>query len=51
MGQQQAAMVTLSTRGKRIVADGAGHNIMVDRPDVVIDAIREVVAGATAGGD
>jgi pimeloyl-ACP methyl ester carboxylesterase len=47
---QLAAMATLSTRGRKIVADGSGHNIMVDRPDVVIDAIREVVEAAMAGG-
>jgi hypothetical protein len=32
------------------VADGSGHNIMVDRPDVVKDAVREVVEAAMAGG-
>jgi hypothetical protein len=48
--QQLAAMATLSTRGKKIVADGAGHNIMGDRPDVVVDAIREVVGDAMTGG-
>ncbi len=48
--QELAEMATLSTRGKKIVADGSGHNIMVDRPDVVIDAIREVVEAAMAAG-
>jgi pimeloyl-ACP methyl ester carboxylesterase len=36
-------MAALSTRGKQIIAEGCGHHIHVDRPQLVIDAIREVV--------
>jgi pimeloyl-ACP methyl ester carboxylesterase len=41
--QQQLA--TLSPKGKLIVAEGSGHDIQIDRPNVVIDAIRQIVAG------
>jgi pimeloyl-ACP methyl ester carboxylesterase len=32
-----------SHRGKRIVADGAAHNIAADRPDVVIACVKELL--------
>lgn len=32
----------LSTRGKWIIVEDTGHNIQLDKPQVVIDAIREV---------
>jgi pimeloyl-ACP methyl ester carboxylesterase len=41
--QQQLA--TLSPRTTLIVAEGSGHDIQVDRPETVIDAIRQI-AGA-----
>ena len=28
---------------RRIIARGSGHNVMTDRPDVVVAAIRQVV--------
>jgi pimeloyl-ACP methyl ester carboxylesterase len=39
--QQQLA--TLSPRANLIVAQGSGHDIQIDRPDMVIDAIRRMV--------
>ncbi len=39
----QAALSRLSTNGKLVEVEGAGHYIQVDRPQLVIDAIREVV--------
>lgn len=42
--QLQADLVKLSTRGKQIVAKNAGHNIQLDDPQLVIDAINDVVA-------
>jgi len=38
----QDGLANRSTHGRRIVAEGAGHDIHLDRPDVVIAAIREV---------
>lgn len=37
-------VIASSTRGKRIVAEGSGHNIPLDRPDVVVQAVRQVLA-------
>jgi pimeloyl-ACP methyl ester carboxylesterase len=44
--QLQLELAALSTHGKRIVADGSGHNIQRDRPDVVIGAVEELLAVA-----
>jgi pimeloyl-ACP methyl ester carboxylesterase len=41
--QQQLA--ALSPRGRLIVAEGSGHDIQIDRPNVVIDAVRQIAAG------
>jgi pimeloyl-ACP methyl ester carboxylesterase len=44
IGQRlQAGLVGLSTHGKQIVASKAGHNIQADEPQLVIDAIVDVV--------
>jgi pimeloyl-ACP methyl ester carboxylesterase len=40
----QQAMARYSERGKQIVVHGAGHHIQLEQPQVVIDAIRQVVA-------
>jgi pimeloyl-ACP methyl ester carboxylesterase len=39
----QEELVHLSTRGTQTIAKNSGHYIQLDRPDVVIDAIRKVV--------
>ena len=39
----QEDLAHLSTRGTRTVAKNSGHYIQIDRPDVVIDAVRNVV--------
>ena len=44
--RQQDAMAALSTRGRHIMASESGHWIPLDQPQVVIDAIKEVVAAA-----
>jgi pimeloyl-ACP methyl ester carboxylesterase len=41
--QMQEELAHLSTRGARTVAKNSSHYIQLDRPDVVIDAIRSVV--------
>jgi pimeloyl-ACP methyl ester carboxylesterase len=38
--------LSLSLNSKQLVAENSGHAIMIDRPDVVISAIREVVEAA-----
>ena len=46
--RQQDRMATLSTRGRHIMASESGHWIPLDQPEVVIEAIEEVVAAARA---
>lgn len=38
----QVDLAALSTRGELIIVDDTGHNIQFDKPQAVIDAIREV---------
>jgi pimeloyl-ACP methyl ester carboxylesterase len=35
-----------STQGRQIIVPGAGHHIQLEQPDVVVDAIREVLVAA-----
>jgi pimeloyl-ACP methyl ester carboxylesterase len=42
--QQQLA--TLSTRSTLIVAQGSGHDVQVDRPEIVVDAVRRMIKEA-----
>jgi len=39
-------IAALSPRGKRVIAEGSGHYVQVERPALVVDAIREVVEAA-----
>jgi pimeloyl-ACP methyl ester carboxylesterase len=39
----QEDLAHLSTRSTRVVAKNSGHYIQMDRPDVVIDAVRNIV--------
>jgi len=41
--QLQASLARLSTRGRQIVVENAGHVIEYDAPDRVVDAVRDVV--------
>ena len=38
----QRRLATLSPRADLIIAEGSGHEIQSDRPDMVIDAIRRL---------
>jgi pimeloyl-ACP methyl ester carboxylesterase len=38
----QEELVALSTRGELIIVEDTGHNIQLEKPQAVIDAIREV---------
>ncbi|NTU84646.1 MAG: alpha/beta hydrolase [Chloroflexales bacterium] len=42
--QMQEELAALSPRGRVILAEGSGHGVMLDRPDLVIRAIRDVLA-------
>jgi pimeloyl-ACP methyl ester carboxylesterase len=39
----QSELLSLSQNSKQIVAENSGHFVIIDRPDVVIDAISQVV--------
>jgi pimeloyl-ACP methyl ester carboxylesterase len=39
----QEAMAHYSTQGRQIIVPGAGHHIQLEQPQVVVDAIREVL--------
>ena len=41
--QGQMELSHLSRNGKRVIAKGSGHQIQLERPDLVIQAVREVV--------
>jgi pimeloyl-ACP methyl ester carboxylesterase len=42
--QLQAELAALSSRGRLVVAQDSGHYIQLERPELVIDAIGQVVA-------
>jgi len=44
--KDQAALVTLSSAGKQIVAARSGHHVPLDEPAVVASAIRDVLQAA-----
>ena len=44
----QAELLKLSTHSRQVVAQKAGHNIQADEPQLVIDAILDVVSQARA---
>ncbi|NJC94846.1 MAG: alpha/beta hydrolase [Anaerolineae bacterium] len=39
----QAEITSLSTRGRRIVAERSGHNVIFDQPGIVIESVLEMV--------
>jgi hypothetical protein len=45
---QQDLANRLSTRGEHIVTRDSGHQIGLTQPDLVVDAIRSVIAAAGA---
>lgn len=42
--QMQGELAALSPRGRVVVAEGSGHDIHLERPDLVIDAIAQVIS-------
>ena len=44
--EDHTAVATLSRHGKLIVAEHSGHHVQLDEPELVVSAIREVVAVA-----
>jgi hypothetical protein len=44
--RMQVELAHLSTRGTQVIAKNSAHYIRIDRPDVVVDAIRNIVGQA-----
>lgn len=44
--RDQASLIALSRVGKQVVAKRSGHHIPLDEPDLVVVAIRDVIAAA-----
>jgi pimeloyl-ACP methyl ester carboxylesterase len=42
----QEELAQLSSNGSRVVVKGSGHDIQIDKPEAVVDAIRKVVGEA-----
>jgi pimeloyl-ACP methyl ester carboxylesterase len=42
--RQQTALAALSTRGRHVIAEKSGHWIPLDEPEVVSDAIKDVLS-------
>jgi len=40
---EQTELAGLSSQGKQIIAEKSGHHIQLDQPELVIDAIRQVI--------
>jgi pimeloyl-ACP methyl ester carboxylesterase len=45
--QEHARMAARSDHGRHVLASGSGHWILLDEPDLVVDAIRHVMSVAT----
>jgi hypothetical protein len=43
--------VTLSDRGCQIIAEQSGHVVVIDQPQIVVDAIRTTVEAARGRND
>jgi pimeloyl-ACP methyl ester carboxylesterase len=44
--QMHVELAAQSSKGKRIVAEKSGHYVQLDQPELVVDAIRQVVEAA-----
>jgi pimeloyl-ACP methyl ester carboxylesterase len=47
--EMQVEIAGLSARGRRVVAEKSGHNIHHEQPDLVVEAIRQVVEEVRSG--
>jgi len=46
----QTDLLALSQNSKEIIAENSGHFVIIDRPDVVVDAVRQVVQAVHHNG-
>jgi pimeloyl-ACP methyl ester carboxylesterase len=45
----QAALANLSSKGKQIMAAESGHHIQLEQPELVVNSIRDLLMGLSAG--
>jgi pimeloyl-ACP methyl ester carboxylesterase len=45
-GEMQEELAHLSSNGSRLVVKGAGHDIQIDKPEAVVEAIHKVMPGS-----
>jgi len=50
-GEMQEELAHLSSNGSHLVVKGSGHDIQIDNPEAVVDAIRKVVGQAKGLAD
>lgn len=50
LSRQHDETIALSSNGRRILVEGAGHYIQLDQPSAVIEAVRGVLREARAAG-
>src|SRR5688500_7601719 len=43
----QAQITSLSTRGRRIVAERSRHNVMYDQPEIIVESILEILSNTS----
>jgi hypothetical protein len=48
-GKMQEELAHLSSNGSRMVVKGSGHDIQIDKPEAVVDAIPKVAGEARRG--
>lgn len=44
--ENQKDLVTKSTRGKQIIATHSGHNIPIEQPDIIVEAVEEIFSNS-----
>jgi pimeloyl-ACP methyl ester carboxylesterase len=45
-GKRQEELAHLSSNGSHLVVEGSGHDLQIDKPEAVVDAIGKVVGQA-----
>ena len=42
--EEQTALATMSRNGSLVIAAESGHHVQIEQPQLVVDAIRQVIA-------
>jgi hypothetical protein len=41
--RDHAAMAALSRRGRQLIAEGSGHHVNLDQPELIVSSVRELL--------